>query len=908
MVLTGASSVLNYQTLLRTVGFHSTSDNPTDYGAEAIRILTWTVSDGTAVTTTTTTLDILASNDAPQTTVAATASYTENAAPVVLSPSSTVTDVDNVTLVAGEIRIVSGAVNGDLLTVNGLQNGTFAGIEFSYDPLLRSLTFTHPSLIADYEVFLEAVAFSSTSDNPTNSGANPTRTLSWFVFDGDEISDLQTTVLTITAVNDAPVAQDGSASGNEDAPVNGTVFATDVDSPNLTYSLGTQAAHGIVVVNADGSFTYTPAQDFNGADSFTFLANDGQADSNAATINLTITPVPDAPVNTVPGPQTVNEDTAFSIPGMSVDDVDSPTLTTTLTVTNGTLAIVAGAARVTGFLTSSLTISGTIAEVNAALASVNYLGNPNFAGSNSLTVTTDDGTTTPDVDTIAITVAAVTDAPEVDLDPDNSSGAPGSGYITVFTENGAPALLADADISLTDADDENLVGATFRLINDQPGDTLVVIGTLPPGITPSLVGNELTLSGTASVAAYMAALGQIAFNNPGEAPDPGNRLILVSVDDGSATTNAFVLVQVQPVNDPPVAQGGNAIGNEDTPFTGTLVATDVDDAALTYALGTQAAHGVAVVNADGTFTYTPNADFNGSDFFTFRANDGTADSGFASFTFIVNPVNDPPVAQDGSASGTEDTPVAGTLVATDVDSEGLTYRLGTQAAHGTVVVNPDGTFTYTPNADFFGTDSFTFLANDGSVDSNAATISLSLAAVNDAPQLDLDADDSTAASTYFVTTFTGANVPVSDTDVAIADSDSPTLTSAIIHLLTPGSGDGLSVNGALPTGISASAYDPVTGILTLSGEASLAAYQTAIHQVEFGTTDTSLTSRIIEITVNDGTLDSNTAVSTIDLEAPPEPPEPPPARAIRTGWPPADSCPIRRAGRRSSSPISRATR
>ena len=426
-------------------------------------------------------------------------------------------------------------------------------------------------------MFLEAVAFSSTSDNPTNSGANPTRTLSWFVFDGDEISDLQTTVLTITAVNDAPVAQDGSASGNEDAPVNGTVFATDVDSPNLTYSLGTQAAHGIVVVNADGSFTYTPAQDFNGADSFTFLANDGQADSNAATINLTITPVPDAPVNTVPGPQTVNEDTAFSIPGMSVDDVDSPTLTTTLTVTNGTLAIVAGAARVTGFLTSSLTISGTIAEVNAALASVNYLGNPNFAGSDSLTVTTDDGTTTPDVDTIAITVAAVTDAPEVDLDPDNSSGAPGSGYITVFTENGAPALLADADISLTDADDENLVGATFRLINDQPGDTLVVIGTLPPGITPSLVGNELTLSGTASVAAYMAALGQIAFNNPGEAPDPGNRLILVSVDDGSATTNAFVLVQVQPVNDPPVAQGGNAIGNEDTPFTGTLVATDVDE-------------------------------------------------------------------------------------------------------------------------------------------------------------------------------------------------------------------------------------------------------------------------------------------------------------------------------------------
>ena len=210
-----------------------------------------------------------------------------------------------------------------------------------------------------------------------------------------------------------------------------------MDSPNLTYSLGTQAAHGIVVVNADGSFTYTPAQDFNGADSFTFMANDGEADSNAATINLTITPVPDAPVNTVPGAADGQRRYRLSIAGLSVDDVDSPTLTTTLTVTNGTLAIVAGAARVTGFLTSSLTISGTIAEVNAALASVNYLGNPNFAGSDSLHG--HDGRRHDNAgcrhDRDHGSAAGAHDAPEVDLDPDNSSGAPGSGYITVFTEN-----------------------------------------------------------------------------------------------------------------------------------------------------------------------------------------------------------------------------------------------------------------------------------------------------------------------------------------------------------------------------------------------------------------------------------------------------------------------------------------
>ena len=221
---------------------------------------------------------------------------------------------------------------------------------------------------------------------------------------------------------------------------------------------------------------------------------------------------------------------------------------------------------------------------------------------------------------------------------------------------------------------------------------MVVIGTLPPGITSSLVGNELTLSGTASVAAYMAALGQIAFNNPGEAPEPGNRLILVNVDDGGATTNAFVIVQVEPVNDAPVAQGGSASGNEDTPINGALVATDVDSEGLTYRLGTQATHGTVVVNPDGSYTYTPAQDFSGTDSFTFLANDGEAiGSNAATISLNIAAVNDPPVAQDGSASGSEDAPIIGTLIATDVDSEGLTYRLGTQAAHGTVVVNPDGT-------------------------------------------------------------------------------------------------------------------------------------------------------------------------------------------------------------------------
>ena len=98
--------------------------------------------------------------------------------------------------------------------------------------------------------------------------------------------------------------------------------------------------------------------------------------------------------------------------------------------------------------------------MNLALASVYYLGNPNFAGSDTLTVTTSDGALS-DSDTVAITVAAIADAPVLDLDADNSSGAPGSGYLTTFTENGPPVALTDTDLVLTDADSPNLVGATF---------------------------------------------------------------------------------------------------------------------------------------------------------------------------------------------------------------------------------------------------------------------------------------------------------------------------------------------------------------------------------------------------------------------------------------------------------------
>ena len=88
--------------------------------------------------------------------------------------------------------------------MNGLQSGTFLGIDFSYDTLTHNLRFTRPTSIADYQAFVQAVEFSSSSDDPTNGGLNPTRTLGWGVFDGDAISSFQSTEITINAIDDEP--------------------------------------------------------------------------------------------------------------------------------------------------------------------------------------------------------------------------------------------------------------------------------------------------------------------------------------------------------------------------------------------------------------------------------------------------------------------------------------------------------------------------------------------------------------------------------------------------------------------------------------------------------------------------------------------------------------------------------
>jgi VCBS repeat-containing protein len=138
-----------------------------------------------------------------------------------------------------------------------------------------------------------------------------------------------------------------------------------------------------------------------------------------------------------------------------------------------------------------------------------------------------------------------------------------------------------------------------------------------------------------------------------------------------------------------------------------------------------------IINSDGTYTYDPNIDYTGADSFTFKVNDGTVDSDPATVNVTVtSDINTPPVATPVDAITTpKNTSKSGTLTGTDADGDTLTFSKVADPTSGTVIINSDGTYTYDPNIDYTGADSFTFKVNDGTVDSAPATVSITVTTV-----------------------------------------------------------------------------------------------------------------------------------------------------------------------------------
>ena len=203
------------------------------------------------------------------------------------------------------------------------------------------------------------------------------------------------------------------------------------------------------------------------------------------------------------------------------------------------------------------------------------------------------------------------------------------------------------------------------------------------------------------------------------------------VNDGSEDSNtAIVNITVTAVNDAPVAVANTLTVLEDAALTSTDVIandTDVDGDTLSLTAVSTAGTGTVAINADNlSIDYTPAANFNGTEIITYTVSDGTLTDATGTFTITVNAVNDAPVASAQSVTTIEDVSLDVTLAGTDPESDALTYAIVTSPSNGTVTL-VDNKAIYVPSQGFFGSDSFTFKVNDGTVDSSvAATVSITV--------------------------------------------------------------------------------------------------------------------------------------------------------------------------------------
>ncbi|MEJ8855830.1 tandem-95 repeat protein [Variovorax robiniae] len=735
--------------------------------------------------TTTVAINVGAQDDPPVNTLPA-AGWTTNEDTAIALTGLSIADVDaGLGIISVQLSVDAGTLTANdfgniTVTNSGTSSITLTGRLIGINLYLASAAAPvyHPAADANGTVTLTML----TNDNG-NTGT------------GGPLTDTDTALITINPVNDAPintlpaagwttnedtaVALTGLAVADVDAAAGTITVQLGVDSGTLTAANGagvTVANSGSASLTLSGTLadinaylasaaapTYTPVPDANGAVTLTLLTNDGGntgvggplTDADTATIN--ITPVNDAPVHTVPGPQVVNEDTPLAFTGaalISVDDLDGNLATTQLTVANGTLTVdLAGGATVSAGANGSntLTLAGTQAQINAALATLRYQGHANFNGSDSLSIVSTD-TGAPilgDGDTIAITVTPVNDAPVAANDGPFAT-APNT-PVTGNVITGTPADAgADFDIDL-----DALAVTQFTV--DANGD-----GT-PEAFAPGTTAKLTSGTGQPIGTLVINADGGFVFTPaPGyDGPVPPASYI---VSDGNATGTATLSFNAVP-NTPPVTQADVAVTDEDTPLsvpaaTGLLANdSDADGDALaitdysvaglgSFAPGASAniaGIGVLTINADGSYAFVPAPDYNGPvPAVSYTMSDGsTARTG--TLALSVTPVNDVPAVGNGGGSSLGGAIIvdadSGLLAgATDIDGDDLVITsftvdgvpgpipAGTPAnipGVGVLTINPDGSYSFVPDNGFSGPlPKTSFTVSDG--EGGTATGELSL--------------------------------------------------------------------------------------------------------------------------------------------------------------------------------------
>ncbi|HHY0493566.1 tandem-95 repeat protein [Vibrio parahaemolyticus] len=502
---------------------------------------------------------------------------------------------------------------------------------------------------------------------------NGSETLTFTATDPSGESISQRVDFTVASVADIVADK---ATVVEDTPTIIKVLGNDTfEGDDKVVSLDTNngPANGTVSINPDGSVTYTPNDNYHGTDSFTYIVTSGGV-SESTTVNVDVTPVNDAPV-AKDDIATTQEDTAVTIDVLSNDtDVDGDKLSI-----------------------QSATVPEAQGKVEIVDGKLVFTPAENFNGHAEITYTVTDGQLTDEAK-VTVTVNPVNDAPTIKVDAVES-----------ITEDAVSTdtVVATLTVRDTDTPEDQL---TVSLENNSNGYFV-------------LVGNEVKLT----------QAGVDAVNN--DELNLKDLTISASVSDGvNPTANDSDSLVVNRVNDAPTVE--NAIADQELSEDFATYTIDLNDAfkdsdsALN--LSVSGNSNVLVSIENGIATISPTADWNGSETLTFTATDPSGESISQTVNFTVAPVAD--IVAD-KATVVEDTPTIIKVLGNDTfEGDGKVVSLDTNngPANGTVSINPDGSVTYTPNDNYVGKDTFTYIVTSGGV-SESTTVEVNVTPVNDAP-------------------------------------------------------------------------------------------------------------------------------------------------------------------------------
>ena len=568
--------------------------------------------------------------------------------------------------------------------------------------------------------------------------------------------------LIVENTNLAPNTKPAIVSLQEDSTLTMQLVASDPDGDDLLFSIISGVGHGEIILldSAKGEVLYRPNANYVGNDQFQFMVSDENGSSSQATVSLTIIASNDAP-QAMNETQDLTEDQASSFQ-LKANDVEGDELR---------------------FSIITAPSHGSLQLLDIAKGSVRFLPNQNYSGNDYFVFQVSDVNGLSSQARVDLNIAAINDAPVandsvvsvnedqiklISLSFDDVDRDDVTVVINDAPQHGSLEITSQAMGTVQYTPDENYHGSDFftyhvvdavaasaiarvdlsiMAINDKPSASpgfASVIEDLTATI--QLQGADIDLDALTFQISRQAFHGSLNMLDAQtglvqytpEANYSGNDSFVFAVKDANnQIAEAQVDIEVQAVNDLPVASNSNHTINEDTQLMFQLLASDLDNDDLLYSLNQNVQHGnLELLNSQtGQVRYTPNSNYTGQDWFSFHVNDASAQSAIAIVRIDINPVNDAPSAKSDNVSLDEDNSIDIQLQAVDNDDVNLNYQIITQPQKGSIswVNQVTGIVRYIPNNDYVGIDQFRYRVSDAAASFDEAIIGLNINAVNDLP-------------------------------------------------------------------------------------------------------------------------------------------------------------------------------